>query len=182
ALSRMTAIAELADYLLQSYRLLNIVFQSFLPITGLYLTIQIINSTQMAVALLELLMWTVLAILHSYSGYRIRHILASRADDVRFLHKRIIAAESMAARGARYFTEYKVEQATKINKSDSMFQDQLTNTFLEQEGIGKNDIDKLIGSLLGSTTLFFDKSILVGFSAVWITMALIVATWLAHLF
>jgi hypothetical protein len=91
---------------------------------------------------------------------RFQEVILSRGRDIDFWHKEIIRAENSLEDADRSFTKFKLVQKNSRQSSGSQIHG--PQGFLSEE-----EIDFTIGSGLGHTRRFVDRSIVLGIRFIW---------------
>jgi hypothetical protein len=162
----LLACATWQDGLLQSYRSLSLTVSSILIAVGVGSVVAAIEQSRTAYSLGFSFFVLLLAIFSVIFAEKFQEVILSRGRDIDFWHKAVIRAENSFDDADRSFTHFKLVQKNIRKMKGSTHSVEPLGVLTDEE------IDSLIGSGLGHTRRFVDRSIVLGIRLLWAVIGL----------
>ncbi|AWZ02772.1 MAG: hypothetical protein NXH87_14640 [Rhodobiaceae bacterium] len=149
------------DHLLQSYRSINLMLQSFLLIVlaALVAIPSVLDFDQSAIfhLLTVVAAFPVTGVIW-FTNSKIQEIILARGGDVSYVHKRVVRVENTLPVADRVFTEFKIVQGGH----GDFTREEAEKLFLSDQSVTVEDVEKLITGRLGFARRVIDRNLFDG--------------------
>lgn len=154
------------DGLLQSYRSLSLTVSSILIAVGVGSVVAAIEQSSQAYSLSFSLFVLLLSGFSVLLSERFQDVILSRGRDVDYWHREIIKLEGKLEEPERTFTKFKIAQKNQRSQNLSA-----ENT-AEGGELTEEQVTFVVGSGLGHTRRFVDRSLVLGIRLLWLVISL----------
>ncbi len=165
-LSALWKGASYQDNLLQSYRNFNLIVQSAFTVTGAIVAVFILSLEQQLFQWLTYFCLLTISTVSIIVSWRMKALIASRAQDVDYYHNQIIQQEQLLPKEERVLTDFKVYQ--KFGR-DQQKQSGPSSDIKIDDAL----IARLIDKGKGHSRMFLDHQLMYAFYCVWICFHLV---------
>jgi len=162
----LLACATWQDSLLQSYRSLSLTVSSILIAVGVGSVVAAIEQSSISYSYGFSFFVLLLATFSLVFSERFQDVILSRGRDVDYWHREIIKLEGYLEEEQRAFTQFKLAQKGLRSRNHTASPPENTGTLSDEQ------ITSVIGSGLGHTRRFIDRSLVLGIRLLWIVISL----------